>query len=71
MLISACIADPFAEWLRIRSSGEDAFTVPRIEAQAAGCIEPCSTLKQKRISVNAGDGCPLCVGHLPCNDYFP
>ena len=35
-MISACITDPFAEWLRIRSSGVDAFTVPRIEAQAAG-----------------------------------
>ena len=39
-MISACITDPFAELLRIRSSGVDAFTVPRIEAQAAGCIEP-------------------------------
>jgi len=24
----------------------DAFTVPRIEAQAAGCIEPCTTVQR-------------------------
>ena len=54
------VNDPFAERLRIRSSGEDAFTVPRIEAQAAGCIEPCSKLKQKQISVNSRQGDTNC-----------
>ena len=31
-MISACVADPFAGRLRIRGSGEDAFTVPQVGA---------------------------------------
>jgi len=36
-MISACIADPFAGWLRIKVSLIGAFTSPRNGAQAAGC----------------------------------
>ena len=43
-MISACITDPFAEWLRIKESKMDAFTFPRNGAQAAGCTEPLSKL---------------------------
>jgi len=39
-MISACITDPFAGWLRIKDSLIGAFTSPRNGAQAAGCTEP-------------------------------
>jgi hypothetical protein len=39
-MISACITDPFAGWLRIKDSLVGTFTSPRNGAQAAGCTEP-------------------------------
>ena len=52
-MISACITDPFAGWLRIKDSRLDAFTLPRNGAQAAGCTEPQLKL------LPTGDTCQL------------